>query len=67
MFEYLRLDHVILRMLARNQMSEKLAKDMDASERHIIEKAYELAKNHIRNNREAIDKLIDVVLEKETF
>lgn len=28
---------------------------------------YELAKNHIRNNREAIDKLIDVVLEKETF
>lgn len=58
---------VVLRMLARNQMSEKLAEDIDASVRHIIERAYEIAKNHIRNNREAIDKLVDVLLEKETL
>lgn len=44
-------------------MSEELTEDRDASERHITEKAYELAKNHTRNNREAIDKSIDVVLE----
>lgn len=58
---------VVLRMLARNQMSEKLAEDIDESVRHIIERAYEIAKNHIRNNREAIDKLVDVLLEKETL
>ena len=58
---------VVLRMLARNSMSEKLAEDIDSSVRDIIESAYEIAKNHIRNNREAIDKLVDVLLEKETL
>ncbi|KAG2714285.1 hypothetical protein I3760_03G019400 [Carya illinoinensis] len=58
---------VVLRMLARNAMSEKLAEDIDSSIRNIIESAYEIAKNHIRNNREAIDKLVDVLLEKETL
>ncbi|XP_031093470.1 ATP-dependent zinc metalloprotease FTSH 6, chloroplastic-like [Ipomoea triloba] len=58
---------LVLRMLARNQMSEKLAEDIDASVRQIIEKAYEIAKNHIKNNREAIDKLVEVLLEKETL
>ncbi|WJX80683.1 ATP-dependent zinc metalloprotease FTSH 6, chloroplastic [Trifolium repens] len=58
---------VVLRMLARNSMSEKLAEDIDNSVRHIIETAYEVAKNHIRNNRDAIDKLVDVLLEKETL
>jgi len=58
---------VVLRMLARNSMSEKLAEDIDNTVRHIIETAYEVAKNHIRNNRDAIDKLVDVLLEKETL
>ncbi|XP_027351682.1 ATP-dependent zinc metalloprotease FTSH 6, chloroplastic [Abrus precatorius] len=58
---------VVLRMLARNSMSEKLAEDIDHSVRRIIEAAYEIAKNHIRNNRDAIDKLVDVLLEKETL
>ncbi|XP_060192811.1 ATP-dependent zinc metalloprotease FTSH 6, chloroplastic [Lycium barbarum] len=58
---------LVMRMLARNQMSEKLAEDIDASVRHIIERAYEIAKSHIRNNREAIDKLVDVLLERETL
>ncbi|KVI08689.1 AAA+ ATPase domain-containing protein [Cynara cardunculus var. scolymus] len=58
---------VVLRMLARNSMSEKLAEDIDTSVKCIIEKAYEIAKSHIRNNRDAIDKLVDVILEKETL
>ena len=58
---------VVLRMLARNSMSEKLAEDIDASVRRIIERAYEIAKNHVRNNRDAIDKLAEVLLEKETL
>ncbi|KAM1112198.1 hypothetical protein ACFX13_045904 [Malus domestica] len=56
---------VVLRMLARNSMSEKLAEDIDLSVRQIIESAYEMAKKHVRNNREAIDKLVEVLLEKE--
>lgn len=58
---------LVLRMLTRNQMSEKLAEDIDASVRQIIENAYEIAKNHIRNNRDAIDNLVEVLLEKETL
>lgn len=58
---------VVLRMLARNNMSEKLAEDIDSSVRNIIESAYGIAKNHIRHNREAIDKLVEVLLEKETL
>jgi hypothetical protein len=57
---------VVLRMLARNSVSEKLAEDIDLSVRDIIGNAYEIAKNHVRNNREAIDKLVDVLLEKES-
>ncbi|KAK7273412.1 hypothetical protein RIF29_14461 [Crotalaria pallida] len=58
---------IVLRMLARNLMSEKLAEDIDHSVRQIIDTAYEIAKNLIRNNRDAIDKLVDVLLEKETL
>ncbi|RZB51400.1 ATP-dependent zinc metalloprotease FTSH 6, chloroplastic [Glycine soja] len=58
---------VVLRMLARNSMSEKLAEDVDNSVRQIIEAAYEIAKNHIRNNCDAVDKLVDVLLDKETL
>lgn len=58
---------VVLRMMARNSMSEKLAEDIDLSVQQIIEAAYEIAKDHIRNNRDAIDKLVDVLLEKETL
>lgn len=58
---------VVLRMLARNSMSEKLAEDIDSAVRRIVENAYEIAKNHIRNNREAIDKLVEVLQEKETL
>jgi cell division protease FtsH len=58
---------VVLRMLARNSKLEKLGEDIDSSVRHIIESAYEIAKNHKRNNREAIDQLVEVLLEKETL
>lgn len=58
---------VVMRMLARNNMSEKLAEEIDASVRQIIDKAYEIAKNHVRNNREAMDKIVEVLLEKETL
>ena len=58
---------VIMRMMARNSMSEKLAEDIDAAIKRISDGAYEIALAHIRNNREAIDKLVEVLLEKETI
>ncbi|KAB8509368.1 hypothetical protein FH972_025408 [Carpinus fangiana] len=58
---------VIMRMMARNSMSEKLAEDIDDAIKRISDKAYEIALSHIRNNREAIDKIVEVLLEKETM
>ncbi|KAM0914340.1 hypothetical protein ACQ4PT_011545 [Festuca glaucescens] len=58
---------VVLRMLARNSMSEKLAADIDRTVKAIIDEAYEVAKAHIRRTRPAIDQLVDVLVEKETL
>ncbi|KAH6788858.1 FtsH extracellular protease family [Perilla frutescens var. frutescens] len=58
---------MIMRMMARNSMSEKLAEDIDAAIKRISDSAYEIALSHIRNNREAIDKIVEVLVEKETI
>ncbi|CAL5184473.1 unnamed protein product [Lathyrus oleraceus] len=58
---------VIMRMMARNSMSEKLAEDIDFAIKRLSDEAYEIALKHIRNNREAIDKIVEVLLEKETI
>ncbi|CAN8311457.1 unnamed protein product [Cochlearia groenlandica] len=58
---------VIMRMMARNSMSEKLANDIDSAIKTLSDKAYEIALGHIRNNREAMDKIVEVLLEKETM
>ncbi|XP_061360478.1 ATP-dependent zinc metalloprotease FTSH 2, chloroplastic [Gastrolobium bilobum] len=58
---------VIMRMMARNSMSEKLAEDIDAAVKRLSDEAYEIALSHVRNNREAIDKIVEVLLEKETL
>uniref|UniRef100_A0A1J3GZ60 ATP-dependent zinc metalloprotease FTSH 8, chloroplastic n=3 Tax=Noccaea caerulescens TaxID=107243 RepID=A0A1J3GZ60_NOCCA len=58
---------VIMRMMARNSMSERLAEDIDSAVKKLSDSAYEIALSHIRNNREAMDKLVEVLLEKETI
>lgn len=58
---------VIMRMMARNSMSERLAEDIDAAIKRLSDSAYEIALSHIRNNREAIDKIVEVLVEKETL
>ncbi|KAK4382664.1 ATP-dependent zinc metalloprotease FTSH 2, chloroplastic [Sesamum angolense] len=58
---------MIMRMMARNSMSEKLAEDIDAAVKRISDEAYVIALSHIRNNREAIDKIVEVLIEKETM
>lgn len=58
---------VIMRMMARNSMSEKLAEDIDTAIKKLSDSAYEIALTHIRNNREAMDKIVEVLIEKETM
>jgi len=58
---------MIMRMMARNSMSEKLAEDIDKAVKAISDKAYEVALGHIRNNRAAMDRIVEELLEKETL
>jgi len=58
---------MIMRMMARNNMSEKLQGDIDTAVKSIAEGAYQTALGHIRDNREAIDEIVDVIVEKETI
>nr|XP_043613988.1 ATP-dependent zinc metalloprotease FTSH 8, chloroplastic [Erigeron canadensis] len=58
---------VIVRMMARNSMSEKLAEDIDTAIKKLSDTAYEIALTHIRNNREAMDKIVEILIEKETM
>lgn len=58
---------VVMRMLARNSMSEKLAADIDRAVKRIVDEAYEVARGHVRRNRAVIDQLVDVLMEKETI
>ena len=58
---------MIMRMMARNSMSEKLAVDIDTAIKQISDAGYEIALNHIRNNRAAMDKIVEILLEKETM
>lgn len=58
---------VIMRMMARNSMSERLAEDIDSAIKRLSDSAYEIALSHIKNNRDAMDKIVEILLEKETM
>lgn len=42
---------MIMRMMARNNMSEKLAEDIDRAVKDLSDKAYEVSKQQIKENR----------------
>lgn len=58
---------VVMRMMARNSMSEELQNSIDNQVKKIAAEAYEVALGHIRDNREAIDAIVEVLVEKETL
>ena len=58
---------MIMRMMARNAMSEKLANDIDVATKRIADEAYVVALRQIRDNREAIDVIVEELLEDETM
>jgi cell division protease FtsH len=58
---------MIMRMMARNSISESLQSRIDASVKEIATDAYDVALRHMRENREACDKIVEVLMEKETM
>jgi cell division protease FtsH len=58
---------VVMRMMARNSMSENLQQRIDEAVKQIATEAYEVALKHISENREAIDRIVEDLLEKETL
>jgi cell division protease FtsH len=57
---------VIMRMMARNTVSENLQVKIDNAVRKLASDAYVVALAQIRDNREAIDRIVEVLIEKET-
>jgi cell division protease FtsH len=58
---------MIMRMMARNSVSESLQRRIDGAIKKISDEAYETALAQIRANREAMDAAVAVLVEKETI
>lgn len=58
---------MIMRMMARNATSESLLQEIDTAVKKISDDAYEIALSQIRNNREAIDAIVEELLVVETM
>ena len=53
--------------MSRSEYSESIASQIDGQVRAIVEECYELSKKLIRDNRTACDRLVDLLIEKETI
>lgn len=51
----------------RSEYSEKVASRIDDQIRMIAEEAHRIARQIVRDNREVIDRLVDLLIEKETI
>ena len=51
----------------RSEYSEAIARRIDSQVREIAEDCYETAKRLIRENRSVTDRLVDLLIEKETI
>lgn len=58
---------MIMRMMARNSMSEKLASDIDDAVQKIANDAYVVALKQISDNREAMDAIVEELVVVETM
>jgi len=53
--------------MTRSEYSESIAARIDGQVRTIVEECYETAKRMIRENRTVTDRLVDLLIEKETI
>ncbi|MEL6940760.1 MAG: ATP-dependent zinc metalloprotease FtsH2 [Cyanobacteria bacterium J06598_1] len=51
----------------RSEYSEEIASKIDAAVREIVQKCYENTCNIIRENRDVIDRVVDLLIEKESI
>ncbi|HIK28992.1 MAG: ATP-dependent zinc metalloprotease FtsH2 [Oscillatoriaceae bacterium SKW80] len=54
-------------LMMRSEYSEEIASRIDVAVRSIVESCYNEAKRIIRENRVVIDRLVDLLIEKETI
>ena len=54
-------------LMTRSEYSEEIAARIDAQVRELIQHAYEEATRIIQDNRSVIDRLVDLLIEKETI
>ena len=58
---------MIMRMMARNSMSENLQFKIDEAVKKISIQGYAVAVKQVEDNREAMDRIVEALLEKETI
>jgi len=58
---------MIMRMMQRNAQSEALQAQIDAAVKKISDDAYQVALAQMRENREAIDEVVELLIERETI
>lgn len=54
-------------LVSRSEYSEEIAARIDAQVRELIQHSYELAIKIVRENRDVIDRLVDLLIDKETI
>ncbi|MGJ3248052.1 MAG: ATP-dependent zinc metalloprotease FtsH2 [Elainellaceae cyanobacterium] len=54
-------------LMTRSEYSDEIASRIDAQVRSIVERCYDEARRLVRENRAAIDRLVDLLIEKETI
>ena len=54
-------------LMTRSEYSEEIAARIDAQVRSIVERCYDEARRIVRENRVVIDRLVDLLIEKETI
>jgi cell division protease FtsH len=54
-------------LMSRAEYSEQIAARIDEQVKAIAEQAHQIARKIIRDNREVIDRLVDLLIEKETI
>ncbi|MGB3572195.1 MAG: cell division protein FtsH, partial [Phormidesmis sp.] len=51
----------------RSEYSEEIASKIDGAVREIVQQCYEKTRNIIRENRDVIDRVVDLLIEKESI
>jgi cell division protease FtsH len=54
-------------LMSRSEYSEEVASRIDEQVRQLAEYGHQLARKLVRENREVIDRLVDLLIEKESI